>query len=64
MLHKIENIKSKEQELHSFRIWQGEECLDFDIIGTPIIGDCWLTIRTIKIEFDYNCSDIYRFEFT
>ena len=64
MLHRIENNKNKEQDIHSFKIWQGEESLEFDIIGTPMIGDTWLTIKTLSKEIHFNVSHIDRFEFT
>lgn len=65
-LTSIEKLPKKERELdiHSFRIWQGEENLDFEIIGSPIIGESWLTIRTLSKEIHFNISHIDRFEFT
>ena len=65
-LTSIEKLPKKERELdiHSFRIWQGEENLDFEIIGSPIIGESWLTIRTLSQEIHFNISHIDRFEFT
>ena len=65
-LTSIEKLPKKERELdiHSFRIWQGEENLDFEIIGSPIIGESWLTIRTLSKEIHFYISHIDRFEFT
>ena len=56
--------KDKEIDIHLFRVWQGEEQLDFEIIGAPLIGDSWLTIRTLGREVHFNITHIDRFEVT
>jgi len=60
MLHKIEG---RGEVTYTFKIWQGEESLEYEIIGSPIIGDQWITIRTLKTEIHFNIAQIDRFEF-